>query len=297
MHVESLSYDVLVVTIAILAKSDAQNKDDVITVSRENSVERLIRLDRLASEHMFESTSPSRNPLKRVDPPIDEEAVSSEQLEYDLPPGLITLSVARSLIDILKRGGKLSVKAVHKLLSMTYRSLSKLPNISYINITTKDKLTVVGDIHGQLPDLLHILEESGLPSSNHKYVFNGDFVDRGEQGVEVMCVLMALYLANPSSVSFNRGNHEDFAICSCYGFQAECQYKYDEITFGMFVEVFNYIPLYAVINRAIIILHGGLFHALDIKLEELEEIQRYDYSLLDMENSATGGEFLEALPR
>jgi hypothetical protein len=37
----------------------------------------------------------------------------------------------------------------------------------------------------------------------------------------------------------NRGNHEDFAICNAYGFQNECLGKYDDITFGMFVEVFQ----------------------------------------------------------
>ena len=51
---------------------------------------------------------------------------------------------------------------------------------------------------GQLPDLLHILKEAGMPSDHNYYVFNGDFVDRGPQGVEVMCILLALYCAYPS---------------------------------------------------------------------------------------------------
>lgn len=50
---------------------------------------------------------------------------------------------------------------------------------------------------GQLPDLLHILETSGLPSKRNKYIFNGDFVDRGSYGVEVMCSLLALHIALP----------------------------------------------------------------------------------------------------
>lgn len=37
----------------------------------------------------------------------------------------------------------------------------------------------------------------------------------------------------------NRGNHEDFAICSVYGFQLECYEKYDALTFSLFVEVFQ----------------------------------------------------------
>jgi len=40
-------------------------------------------------------------------------------------------------------------------------------------------------------------------------------------------------------VFLNRGNHEDFAICNAYGFQVECLEKYDDITFGMFMEVFQ----------------------------------------------------------
>jgi hypothetical protein len=40
----------------------------------------------------------------------------------------------------------------------------------------------------------------------------------------------------------NRGNHEDFAICNAYGFRSECVEKYDDITFGLFVEVFE-VPI------------------------------------------------------
>lgn len=40
-------------------------------------------------------------------------------------------------------------------------------------------------------------------------------------------------------VVLNRGNHEDFAICSVYGFQLECYEKYDAVTFSLFVEVFQ----------------------------------------------------------
>jgi hypothetical protein len=47
-------------------------------------------------------------------------------------------------------------------------------------------------------------------------------------------------------VYLNRGNHEDFAICCAYGFQAECCTKYDDITFGMFVEIFHNLPLFAI---------------------------------------------------
>lgn len=106
--------------------------------------------------------------------------------------------------------------------------------------------------------MLHIIDCSGLPSSSNRYLFNGDFVDRGPYGVEVMCVLLVMHAAMPRKfgncgvhccfklvslcldyVTLNRGNHEDYAICTAYGFQLECYEKYGEVIFGMFVEVFQ----------------------------------------------------------
>lgn len=125
-------------------------------------------------------------------------------------------------------------------------------------------VTLLYEPIGQLADLLHILDAGGLPSSNNKYIFNGDFVDRGNYGVEVMCILLALFIARPGDdksksnvmhvtsclrmyfldcVILNRGNHEDFAICSVYGFQVECYEKYDPQVFGLFVEIFQVIYL------------------------------------------------------
>ena len=97
-----------------------------------------------------------------------------------------------------------------------------------------------------------------------------------------MCILLALYVARPDCVSLNRGNHEDFAICSVYGFQLECYEKYDPMTFAMFVEVFQQIPLFATINRTVFVVHGGLFHNADVSLDELNEIDRTKFTLEDL---------------
>ena len=72
------------------------------------------------------------------------------------------------------------------------------------------KLVVVGDLHGQLADLLTIFLEHGFPDpEGTAYVFNGDFVDRGAEGVEVVMLLLGYQLLYPDSVHLNRGNHED----------------------------------------------------------------------------------------
>jgi hypothetical protein len=60
------------------------------------------------------------------------------------------------------------------------------PNITRIPAPSPEHaVTVVGDLHGSLADLARVLELGGWPGEGHTYVFNGDFVDRGDFGVEV----------------------------------------------------------------------------------------------------------------
>ena len=53
-----------------------------------------------------------------------------------------------------------------------------------------------------------------------RFVFNGDFVVRGEWGLEVVTCLFALLLGAPEgAMTLNRGNHEEATICAVYGFE------------------------------------------------------------------------------
>lgn len=52
-------------------------------------------------------------------------------------------------------------------------------------------VVVVGDLHGQLHDVVFLLHDAGLPSEKRFFVFNGDYVDRGAWGIETFMLLLA----------------------------------------------------------------------------------------------------------
>lgn len=286
-----------------------------IQAVRQNSLERLTDLSKLKFVNNSAVVGVNSSSINGLDDIISTpHSASGKHMkspkhtkrkdDYDVPKGPFREKYAIEIYETYKRGGRVSKDTIHKVLRNAYRSLKNLPNTTKITLAScedpeneiepRERLTIVGDIHGQLYDLIHILDESGLPSATNKYIFNGDFVDRGTSGVEVMVILMAFHAVFPESVCLNRGNHEDYAICCVYGFSDECCSKYDEITFGMFVEVFQYLPLFAVVNDAILVVHGGLFHSSKICLEDLSDINRSDFSLKDLPQS---GESLDPIPR
>ncbi|EAY19768.1 Ser/Thr protein phosphatase, putative [Trichomonas vaginalis G3] len=131
---------------------------------------------------------------------------------------------------------------------------------------------VIGDIHGNLRDLLRVFAYCGTPIQNG-YVFLGDYVDRGDFSIEVMVLLFSFKLAYPHHVYLLRGNHEFEMVNSFYGFRDQCINDYDEQIFNLFNEVFSYLPLAAIINDEYFLVHGGICPKLE-KVSQIESIQR-----------------------
>lgn len=122
----------------------------------------------------------------------------------------------------------------------------------------KAPVTICGDIHGQFHDLLELFNKGGeIPNS--RYIFMGDFVDRGFNSVETFQLLLCLKMKYPSHITLLRGNHETRQITTVYGFYDETIRKYGNANPWKYcTEVFDYLGIGAVVEGKIFCIHGGL---------------------------------------
>lgn len=155
--------------------------------------------------------------------------------------------------------GALPAKYAYLMTLDVLELLKKEKTLQRISVPDGQKISVYGDIHGQLFDFFHALEEvSGLPGPDNQILFNGDFVDRGVWSAEVLLTLFAFKLQHPGSVHFNRGNHETEMTNYQYGFAGEVEVKYEKKLMPLFSEVFRYLPLAHVLEGQVFVSHAGL---------------------------------------
>lgn len=188
----------------------------------------------------------------------------------------LSVSDTNALLSAFKEQQALHARYLLQLLYETKKLLRQMPNIVHLSTSYTKDITICGDLHGRLDDLLLIFYKNGLPSAETPYVFNGDFVDRGKKSIEVVILLFAYLLLYPDDMHLNRGNHEDHIMNLRYGFTKEVMQKYKahgrEIL-QLFQDVFSLLPVATVIDGKILIVHGGISDQTD--LDFLNSVERH----------------------
>jgi len=157
-------------------------------------------------------------------------------------------------LELLKNGKYISEKDVKILCKKVKEILVEESNVQNIS----SPVVVCGDIHGQFYDLIELFKTGGdIPDT--KYLFLGDYVDRGYNSVETLELLLCLKVKYPDRITLLRGNHESRQISYTYGLYEEVLRKYgNSNAWKYFTDIFDYFALGAVIDDKIFCIHGGL---------------------------------------
>ncbi|VTZ67362.1 serine/threonine protein phosphatase 8, putative [Plasmodium chabaudi chabaudi] len=182
--------------------------------------------------------------------------------------------------------------------------LFKLENsLELVNLPCK----IFGDIHGNLFDVVDFFNMYNWPMHDNnnkiisslktekelendenakcatnqndmKYVFLGNYLNRGELSLEVICFLFSLKILFPRHIYLIRGNHENRLFNYIYGFYKDIEKKIksnfnclgkinykDDVICAYSYEVFNrindvleFLPLSVLLDNEILCIHSGI---------------------------------------
>ncbi|KAL0068795.1 Palmitoyl-protein thioesterase 1 [Marasmius tenuissimus] len=206
----------------------------------------------------------------------------------------ITIEFVRGMIQWFKDGKKLPRRYVWEIVMGAFDHFVKEGSLVDVDLTEGVTCDVIGDVHGQFYDLLHLYSLTGEPTDKHYLLMNGDLVDRGSWSVEVILTAFAFKWLYPTFMYINRGNHEAKDMNSTYGFEGEVKHKHGDQTYKkLFAYVFTALPLCTLVNatqppktktsntilspqgtKRYFVVHGGLFSKDDVTLDDVRKIER-----------------------
>ena len=198
-------------------------------------------------------------------------------------------------------GRKLKFKLPHfnmhsliKLNEEVTRIIKDEPSLLELS-TDQSPICIVGDLHGHFLDLLRVFQKHGFPSE-HRYLFLGDLVDRGEFSLETITLILSYKYLYPTNIYIIRGNHEFLDVFEGFGFGQEIATTYfdqkPKSLMNAFATTFAELPLLCVIDHKYFCVHGGI----GSNITDLKQISKITRPIQTVESNELVGELLWSDP-
>lgn len=203
--------------------------------------------------------------MKRQNPALDTYRSILESFSKMLQADVEKMATKRAPLN-------LTLFSANKIITVC-EAVAKIFAQEPIVLSLSSPQIIIGDLHGQLLDLIRIIKDNGGPHKT-KYLFLGDLVDRGEFSIETILLVLTYKALWPQNVYIIRGNHEFVFSCSQDFYQdIKSNYSNPHIVFGAFLNAFSQMPLGAIIDDSVFAVHGGIGPEFS-RIDQLKEIKR-----------------------
>ncbi|KAJ6227839.1 serine/threonine-protein phosphatase 6 catalytic subunit [Anaeramoeba flamelloides] len=170
-----------------------------------------------------------------------------------------------------------SLETLNKISNQVISILIQENNV----LELEDPIRIVGDVHGQFYDLMGVfngdknIEKPFKTLGHSKYLFLGDYIDRGNYGIKTITLLLLLKIKFPHDIFLLRGNHETRAINKEYGFYEECLnfFQQESQSWKIFNNIFDHLPIVAIVNNYYFCVHAGI--SPNLTLFDIKRINRF----------------------
>ena len=150
---------------------------------------------------------------------------------------------------------KATFSDIQWLITRTKFILNQEPSYLHLN----GPIHVVGSLDANYDRLLTIFKQYGKPSQT-RYLFLGNYVNKGRGGSDIIILLCAFKVLYPNNIYFLRGKHELRSICQSdqypLNFDSECKEK--KLDYELFISLFDCMPIAALIGNSIFCVHSGI---------------------------------------
>ena len=276
--------------------SDMKNSTQIQEPSKSTSPNKGIRIAPLAViATVYGPKDNLSEIIKKI--PIENLQDEAKKIGAQIPPGKHLISMTMNIseeissyfLNILLPPKPANIKTINLNKEMIFRLCDEVQNCfqsepTLLNI--RGPIKIFGNLHGQFDDLLKIFEHFGYPEESlrgdiesNDYLFLGDYVDKGNKSIELICLLFSLKIKFPEQIHILRGHHEDRKVNYLLGFAEECaqkfceDYKNPSSIFTRINKVFDFLPLAAVVERKLFCVHGGIGQNLK-NLRQIDRIKR-----------------------